>query len=98
MNAADDPASPFELVLYLVACARLALDEPPIYGSFRLVEAAARTIEALPAGGDDVLRRVRDSVEEHKLLMIDRRDAYRQWLDGLLRELTAEALRRGQRG
>ena len=36
----------FELVAYLVSCARLSLDEPQIYGSFRLVEAVVRLVEA----------------------------------------------------
>jgi hypothetical protein len=87
----------FELVLYLVSCARLSLDEPVIYGSFRLVEAAVRLIDAAGAWGldrDQVLERVRASIEEEKLRMIDDPTGYRAWLDRLLHELAGEAARR----
>jgi hypothetical protein len=87
----------FEHVLYLVSCARLSLDEPPIYGSFRLVEAVVRLLEAAPGLGlavDETLAAARDSVEREKLRMIDDHAGYRAWLDGLLRELSAEAARR----
>ena len=36
----------FDFVLYLVTCARLHLDEKPIYGAFRMIEGASRLIEA----------------------------------------------------
>lgn len=90
----------FEYVLYLVSCARLSLDEPPIYGSFRLIEGASRLIEAAPRWGigeDDALARARASIEEHKLQMIDEQDAYRDWLGELLGELAAEATERNLR-
>jgi Family of unknown function (DUF6092) len=93
----------FELVLYLVSCARLSLDEPQIYGSFRLVEAAVRLVDAAGTWGmerDEVLERVRASIEEEKLRMIDDHAGYRAWLDRLLRDLAEEAVARnlGQAG
>lgn len=36
----------FELAVYLVSSARLSLEEPVVYGSFRLVEAILRVIDA----------------------------------------------------
>lgn len=90
----------FEYVLYLASCARLSLDEPPIYGSFRLIEGASRLIDAAPRWGlevDDSLARARASIEEHKLQMIDEQDAYRDWLGDLLGELAAEATERNLR-
>ena len=87
----------FELVLYLVSCARLSLDEPQIYGSFRLIEAAVRLVDAAGAWGfdrDQVLERVRASIEEEKLRMIDDHTGYRAWLDRLLHELASEAAHR----
>jgi hypothetical protein len=82
----------FELVVYLVSCSRLSLEEPTIYGSFRLIEGAARVIEALdPDGSDEYLARTRSLIEQNKLLMIDRQDEYRHWLDELLRQIVAEA-------
>jgi uncharacterized protein DUF6092 len=71
----------YELVAYLVSCSRLSLDEPPIYGSFRLIEAVGRVVDTA-------------EIEKHKLLMIDDHDAYREWLDGLLAQVAGEARRR----
>lgn len=90
----------FEFVLYLVSCARLCLDEPSIYGSFRLIEGASRLIEAAPGWGidvDETLSRTRESIEGSKLLMIDEQDAYRRWLTDLLGKLSAEATDRNLR-
>jgi hypothetical protein len=87
----------FELVAYLVSCARLSLDEPPIYGSFRLVEAVVRLVEAAPAMGvevDQEVLAVRDSINREKLRMIDDHEGYRAWLDDLLAKVAAEATRR----
>lgn len=91
----------FALVLYLVSCARLSLDEPVVYGSFRLIEGAARLIEDAPlfgAGEDDFLRRCREEIEREKIRMIDDASGYRAWLDDLLRRVAAEATRRNLAG
>lgn len=87
----------FELVAYLVACARLTLDEPQIYGSFRLVEAVVRLVEAAQAIGvavDEEILAARDSIQREKMRMIEDHDGYRAWLDGLLAEVAREATRR----
>jgi hypothetical protein len=87
----------FEFVTYCVACARLSLDEPQIYGSFRLVEAVVRLVEVARALGltvDDEIIAVRDSIEREKLRMIEDHDGYRRWLDELLASVAAEATRR----
>ncbi len=94
-KAAEDRL--FELVLYLVSSARLALDETPIYGSLRLVEGASRLVEAAAALGieaDEFLTRGRDSIEGNKLKMIEDHEGYHAWLTDLLREFAAEAARR----
>jgi Family of unknown function (DUF6092) len=87
----------FELVAYLVACARLSLDEPQIYGSFRLIEAVVRLVPAVQDLGLEVdaeILAARDSINREKLRMIEDHDGYRTWLDGLLAELATEATRR----
>ena len=85
-----------EYVLYLVSCSRLSLEEPPIYGSFRLIEGASRLIAMLdPEGTDPFLAGARRRIEEHKLMMVDRHDEYTAFLDDLLREVVAEARARG---
>ena len=87
----------FELVAYLVSCSRLSLDEPPIYGSFRLIEAVGRltdAADALDIPVDPEIRDAREQIETNKLLMINDHDGYRAWLDRLLAEVAAEATRR----
>jgi hypothetical protein len=87
----------FELVAYLVACSRLTLDEPQIYGSFRLIEAVVRLVEAAQAVGiavDGEIIAARDSINREKLRMIEDHDGYRAWLDELLAEVATEATRR----
>ena len=92
MTAELDRGPLFELVVYLVSCSRLSLEEPTIHGSFRLIEGAARLIEALdPDGADEYLARTRALIEQNKLLMIDHQDEYQRWLDELLRQIVAEA-------
>jgi Family of unknown function (DUF6092) len=93
---ADGDRGLFEFVLYLVSCSRLSLEEPPIYGSFRLIEGASRLIEMLdPEGTDAFLSDARRRIEEHKLMMVDRHEEYTAFLDDLLRDVVAEARARG---
>jgi hypothetical protein len=98
LSGAPPGDSLFELILYLVSCSRLCLDEPPIYGSFRLIEGASRLIDAGAQGAafdpDQLLLDCREEIEREKLRMIDDRDGYREWLDGLLQRMAAEATRR----
>lgn len=88
----------FELVLYLISSARLTLDEPPIYGSLRLVEGASRLVDAASEldgiDVDEFLAGGRESIEDNKLKMINDHEGYHTWLTGLLSEFAAEAARR----
>lgn len=96
MTADTDSPRLFEFVLYLVSCSRLSLEEPTIYGSFRLIEGASRLIAMLdPDGKDAFLAGARREIEEHKLFMVDRHEDYTAFLDDLLRDVVAEAKRRG---
>ena len=92
----DDPL--FDFILYLVTSARTCLDERAIYGSFRLIEAASRLIEAaeeVPGlNVDDFLRTQRTSIDRNKARMMLEKDAYRQWLTDLATGLASESLNR----
>lgn len=92
----DDPL--FKLAVYLVASARLSLEEPVVYGSFRLVEAILRVIDAdaalRPGAPDAFLQAHRAEIDTEKLRMIEDHEGYAAWLDRLLREFSAEAKRR----
>ena len=88
----------FDFVLYLVTCARLHLDEKPIYGAFRMIEGASRLIEAaedLPGWEvDGFLAEKRAAIEANKARMTVDKDGFRDWLSDLARDLAAEATRR----
>ena len=88
----------FELAVYLVSSARLSLEEPVVYGSFRLVEAILRVIDtdAVLNGeaADGFLQERRAEIDTEKLRMIEDHEGYRAWLDSLLREFAAETKRR----
>jgi hypothetical protein len=88
----------FGFIVYLVSCARISLDEPALYGSFRLIEGASKLVTSFEETGvpctDDFLVSVRDEIEREKLRMVDDHDGYTAWVDGLLRRVAAEATRR----
>jgi hypothetical protein len=88
----EDPL--FELAVYLVASARLMLEEPVVYGSFRLVEAAVRIIDSrsrLSLAPDAFLAEQRTLLNDGKLGLVEDPDGYAAWLDGVLRTFSAEA-------
>ncbi len=83
----------FDIATYLIACARDCLDEPPLFGPRRMIEAAARVADA---GSDDpALRLLGERIAERRsaLLGMDR-DDFAGWLDELVGQLAVEARRR----
>ena len=95
MSERDEPL--FELVVYLVASARLCLDEAPRCGAVRLLAGAVRLLEASggAAGGDDAaLQAWKRSIEEHLALVMSDYPAFAAWLADLAREAAAETTRR----
>lgn len=84
--------SDFELALYLIASARDCLDEPLIYGPFRMIEGASRLLDG--AGEDAFLARAKGTIDREKYGVMARREEFAAWLDDLLREFAAEAKRR----
>jgi heme-degrading monooxygenase HmoA len=83
----------FELALYLVASARDCLDEPLVYGPFRMIEGVSRLVERL-GGEDEFLRSSKGRIDREKYKVMAAREAFADWLDELLREFSAEAKRR----
>ncbi|HEX4011549.1 MAG TPA: DUF6092 family protein [Solirubrobacteraceae bacterium] len=83
----------FDVSVYLMACARDCLDEPPLFGPRRMVEAAARL--AAGPSSDPALLRLRERITERRgaLLGMDR-DGFAEWLDDVTGELARSALER----
>jgi Family of unknown function (DUF6092) len=91
VNKARDMAA-FRLATFLVTAARDVVDEPAIYGPFRMIDAVDRLI----AGqfDDDFLREIQPELERGKAMVMTDRDAFLAWLDGLAARFAAELKRR----
>ena len=84
------------LLAHLVTSADICRFEPHVYGTFRLIDAASRLIEALLESGcqDPWLRDFRAEIERKKTWMMWDREAYYEFLPEAARELAAELRRR----
>ncbi len=82
----------FEHAVYLVASARDCLDEPLIYGPFRMIEGVSRLIDAFP--DDEFLARQKAVIDREKYEVMGDRDRFASWLDEILRQFAAESKRR----
>jgi len=86
----DDAA--FRLATFLVTAARDVVDEPAIYGPFRMVDA----VDRLMAGvfDDEFLSSLKPELERQKQQVMSDRDGFVAWLDELAARFAAEAKRR----
>jgi hypothetical protein len=84
------------LLAHLVTSADICRYEPHFYGTFRLIDAASRLMEALLENGceDAWLRQFRAEIERKKSWMMWDREAYFAFLPEAARELAAELKRR----
>ena len=89
--SATDPAA-FRLATFLVTAARDVIDEPAIYGPFRMIDAVDRLIA--PAVDDEFLQRIQPELEREKQKVMTDRDAFVAWLDDLASRFAAETKRR----
>jgi len=85
----------FRLVNFLVSSARGCIDEPPLYASFRLLDALERIIDLhlyVPClKEDNFLKELKSVVEENKFLVLTDPEKFKVFLDELLRKLAREA-------
>jgi hypothetical protein len=86
-----DPAA-FRLATFLVTAARDVVDEPAIYGPFRMIDA----VERLMAGvfDDEFLTQIKPELEREKYKVMSDRDAFVAWLDDISAKFAVEAKRR----
>jgi len=90
-------ATLFELVGYMVTSARNLLDETPLYGPFRLVDAASRLVSILESQGmgSDRLRAMREAIDAGKYSVMNDKAEFAAYLDGLVERLIDHAIRNG---
>ena len=92
VRGGTDGPTPFETALYLVASARDCLDEPLIYGPFRMIEGVSRMLEG--QASDGFLTEMKAAIDREKYSVMADRASFARWLDDLLRDFAAEAGRR----
>lgn len=85
-----------EIVAYLVSAAELAVIEPELYGSFRLVDGAGRVLALLAAHAAEEHRplyaRLRDEIDRQKVLMMWDRESFLDFVARLPRDVVDKLL------
>jgi hypothetical protein len=88
----------FELALFLATSARNCIDEPPLYGPFRLLDALSKLTDfPKHAGGlddDPFLDEMKTFVDEKKFLVTTDVQGFRQASDELVAKFAKELKRR----
>jgi hypothetical protein len=84
----------YEVLAFLFSSAHLLVNEPHLYGTFRLVDAATRLIgfalESGQLGDEQFLRQLKEDVDEKKFLLMTDEDTYFQMLADATREMAKE--------
>jgi hypothetical protein len=93
--APTEHAAAFRLATFLVTAARDVVDEPAIYGPFRMIDAVDRLMA--DTFDDDFLTAIKPELEREKQKVMSDRDAFVAWLDDLAARFAAEAKRRNLR-
>jgi hypothetical protein len=84
----------FELLAFLATSARLCVDEPKLYGTFRLVDGASRllgfALESDQLEDKQFLQQLKDEIDEKKMLLVADQEGYLKFLDDLTRKVARE--------
>jgi hypothetical protein len=75
----------FALLAFLVTSARNCVEEPKLYGPFRLIDGASRLIRILEGAGmaDEFCVEVRKKIDEGKYSVMGDKDEFIKFLDNL---------------
>ncbi len=88
----------FEVLAFLFSSAHLLVDEPHLYGTFRLIDAASRLMGfALESGqleDEQFLRGLKEDVDTRKFLLMTDEETYFQLLEDATRRMAKEMKRR----
>lgn len=79
-----------KLFCYIVTSARGCVDEPKLYGPFRLIDSVERIITLLDNEGlaDDFLKKERAKIEENKYILMGDEKGFIKLLDELVIDFT----------
>jgi hypothetical protein len=88
----------YEVLAFLFSSAHILVNEPHLYGTFRLIDGASRLIGfALESGeleDDDFLRRLKEDVDERKFLLMTDEETYFKLLEESTRAMAKEMKKR----
>ncbi len=88
----------YEVLAFLVSSAQILVNEPHLYGTFRLIDGASRLIGfALESGqleDEEFFRRLKEDVDERKFLLMTDEDTYFQLLEDSTRAMAREMKKR----
>ena len=80
-----------ELLAFLATSARLCVDEPKLYGTFRLVDAASRLIgcalQCDQLEDKQFLQQLKGEIDEKKMWLTSDQEGYYEFLDELTRKV-----------
>jgi len=81
-----------ELLSFLIVSARNCVEEPKLYGPFRLIDGASKLIEILEGEGlaDGFLLKLRKKIEDKKFSVMSSKDEFTQFLDDLTLDFADE--------
>jgi len=84
----------FEHLAFLIASARLCVDEPKLYGAFRLVDAASRllgfVLHSRQLQDEQFLQQLKDEIDEKNMWLVSYQERYVAFLDHLTRTVAGE--------
>jgi hypothetical protein len=88
----------YEVLAFLFSSAHILVDEPHLYGTFRLIDGASRLMGfALESGeleDEQFLRKLKDDVDQHKFLLMTDEKTYFELLERATRAMAREMKKR----
>jgi len=90
----------YNLAMFLLTSARGCMDEPPIYGPLRLIQALGRLASisrhAERIETDEFLLRAKRKIDRNQHRALQSEEEFTKFLDSLILEFTAELKRRNK--
>ena len=92
----------YETLAFLFSSSHILVNEPHLYGTFYLIDAASRLIGFAFEGGalsdDRFLCQLKEDVDDRKLLLMTDEEAYLELLEDATRRIAKEMKRRAAAG
>ena len=88
----------YEVLAFLFSSAHLLVNEPHLYGTFRLIDGASRLMAFAHESGqledERFLRELKDDVDEKKFLLMTDEETYFELLEDATRRMAKEMKKR----